>query len=71
MAARVVVLWDKSVDSCTVLVANSSRLTSSKWVLAIVSMTWVLAVGGASVLFVERIPIFAKGKTVSFLLTHR
>src|SRR5258708_23966946 len=53
MAARVVVLWDKSVFSCTVFVVDSSPLTSSKLVMAVVSMAWVLGVGGAAVLFVE------------------
>lgn len=70
MAARVVVLWDKLVYSRTVLVVGISPLTSSKWVMAVVSTAWALGVGGVSVLFGQRIPVFSKGKTSSFLLIH-
>ncbi len=46
MAARVVVLWDKSVSPYISLVIDSSPAISSRWVIAIVSAAWLLGVGG-------------------------
>jgi len=63
MAARVVVLWDKSASSYIALIIESLPFISSRWVIAIVSGTWILGVGGMAVLFVERIELYSKGMT--------
>jgi hypothetical protein len=55
MAARVVVLWDKSVNSYIMFVIHSSPAISARWVIVIVSAAWVLGVGGVCVLFAARI----------------
>ena len=68
MAARVVVLWDKSVGPYSTLVIDGSLSISSRWVIAIVSAAWLLGVGGTSVLLAERIEVYSKGMVVPFLL---
>ena len=70
MAARVVVLWDKSVSSYITLVIYSLRFISSRWVIAIVSSAWVLGVGGVCVLFAERVELYSQGMMSPFLLIH-
>jgi hypothetical protein len=70
MAARVVVLWDKSVSSFIALVIDSLPAISSRWVIAIVSGAWVLGVGGISVIFVERVELYSKGRMDHILLVH-